>query len=136
MESGLLRPGVCTAVATALFASGGGDGSASRAKATSQSPTSLRPNILVIMVDDLRPDLGAYGNRTAHPPNMDGLARSGIVFDHAYTQQALCAPSRATLLTGLRPNTTGVTALDKPVSKAVPDAVTLPQLFVARATPR
>ena len=62
------------------------------------------PNILFIPVDDLRPELGAYGDSIIKTPNIDRLARQGLTFNQAYCQQAVCNPSRASLLTGLRPD--------------------------------
>ncbi|HEV7312632.1 sulfatase [Sphingopyxis sp.] len=88
-----------------------------------------KPNILFIMIDDLRPDLGIYGHPTAQTPNMDALGKSGIVFENAFVSQAVCGPSRAALMTGLRPDTTGIQDLQTPVDKAVPDAVTLTDMF-------
>ena len=64
-----------------------------------------RPNILFIAADDLRPDLGAYGHREAKTPHLDALAKRGVTFDRAYCQQAVCNPSRASVLTGRRPDT-------------------------------
>jgi iduronate 2-sulfatase len=90
-----------------------------------------RPNVLFIAVDDLRPELGAYGARHVHSPNMDRLARSGTLFNHAYCQQALCNPSRASLMTGLRPDTLRVWDLQTNFRTTRPDAVTIPQAFRA-----
>lgn len=86
-------------------------------------------NVLFLAVDDLRPQLGCYGDRFARTPNIDSIASSGIVFNHAYCQQAFCGPSRASLLTGLRPDTTRVYDLQTPFRNTVPNAVTLPHLF-------
>jgi iduronate 2-sulfatase len=88
-----------------------------------------RPNILLICVDDLKPMLGCYGDATIKSPNIDRLAARGIQFNRAYCNQAVCAPSRNALLTGLRPQTIGIYDLDTNFRKAVPDAVTLPQYF-------
>ena len=102
------------------------------AAATEQAPAPKakgKPNILFIMIDDLRPDLGIYGHPTAQTPNMDALGQSGIVFENAFVSQAVCGPSRAALMTGLRPDTTGIQDLQTPVDKAVPDAVTLTDMF-------
>jgi iduronate 2-sulfatase len=88
-----------------------------------------RPNILLICVDDLKPLLGCYGDRTARTPNIDRLAARGTRFDRAYCNQALCAPSRNSLMTGLRPTSTGIYDLATNFRVATPDAVTLGQLF-------
>ena len=61
-------------------------------------------NIIHVIVDDLRPELGAYGVQGRHSPNIDALAASGVSFDSAYTQYALCGPSRNSFLSGRRPD--------------------------------
>lgn len=86
-----------------------------------------KPNILFIAVDDLRPTLGCYGDELAVTPNMDRLAAKGVQFNRAYCQVAVCNPSRASLMTGLRPDTLGVWTLPIHFREAKPDAVTLPQ---------
>src|SRR5688500_15920736 len=88
-----------------------------------------RPNVLLICVDDLKPVLGCYGDDLAQTPNIDRLGARGLRFDMAYCNQAVCAPSRNALLTGLRPTTIGIYDLGTNFRKAVPDAVTLPQYF-------
>jgi arylsulfatase A-like enzyme len=88
-----------------------------------------KPNILFLAVDDLRPDLGCYGHAEAKTPNIDALASRGVVFRRAYCQQAVCSPSRTSLLTGLRPDSTRVYDLQTHFRTTIPDVVTLPQHF-------
>lgn len=89
----------------------------------------IQPNILFIPVDDLRPELGAYGDEFIKTPNIDRLAKAGVTFTRAYCQQAVCNPSRASLLTGLRPDSIQVWDLKTHFRDNVPDIVTLPQYF-------
>ena len=84
---------------------------------------------MFIPVDDLRPDIGSYGDPVAQTPYIDRLANQGVLFERAYCQQAVCNPSRASLLTGLRPDTIRVWDLRTNFRNHVPDVVTLPQYF-------
>jgi iduronate 2-sulfatase len=93
------------------------------------APASEKPNVLLILVDDLKPALGCYGDNTAKTPNIDALAARGMRFDAAYCNQAVCAPSRFTLMLGSHSTSTGLYGLGSDLRKALPDAVTLPQYF-------
>jgi iduronate 2-sulfatase len=86
-------------------------------------------NVLFIAIDDLRPALGCYGDKTAITPNLDRLAKRGIFFNRAFCQQAVCCPSRLSLLTGLRPDSIKVWDLNTHFREALPNTVTLPQHF-------
>jgi arylsulfatase A-like enzyme/lysophospholipase L1-like esterase len=88
-----------------------------------------RPNILFLCMDDLKPTLGCYGDDLARTPNIDRLAARGSVFQNHYCQQALCAPSRMSVFTGLRPDASGVWDLKTPLLEACPSAVTMQQYF-------
>lgn len=94
-----------------------------------QAQVGSKTNVLFIVVDDLRPELGCYGNPIVQSPNIDRLAASSTVFLNAYCQQAVCAASRSSVLTGLRPNTTRVWGQKLHFRSTVPDVVTLPQYF-------
>jgi arylsulfatase A-like enzyme len=88
-----------------------------------------RPNVLFIAVDDLKPMLGCYGDTMVKSPQIDRLAAQGTVFWNNQCQQAVCGPSRASLLTGLRPDTTRVYDLKTKMRNINPDVLALPQHF-------
>jgi arylsulfatase A-like enzyme len=98
------------------------------AQDTPVAPPGGKYNVLFIAVDDLRPSIGAYGG-PIKTPNIDRLAARGTTFLRAYCQQAVCSPSRTSLLTGLRPDATRVYDLETHFRKNLPDVVTLPQYF-------
>jgi arylsulfatase A-like enzyme len=86
-------------------------------------------NVLFLMSDDMRPDLGCYGHNRVRSPHLDALASQGVRFDRAYCQYPLCNPSRSSMLTGRLPTTTGVLDNRLWFGAAHPDWVTLPRHF-------
>jgi iduronate 2-sulfatase len=92
-------------------------------------PVAVRPNVLLILVDDLKPALGCYGDSAARTPHIDALAARGLRFDLAYCNQAVCAPSRFSLMLGSHSTSTGLYGLGSKLRDTLPDAVTLPQHF-------
>jgi len=97
--------------------------------ADAQKPAGGSYNVLFLAVDDLRPEIGCYGVPKIRTPNIDKLASRGTVFLRAYCQQAVCSPSRTSLLTGRRPDTTRIYDLQTHFRLTLPDVVTLPQCF-------
>jgi iduronate 2-sulfatase len=89
-------------------------------------------NVLVIFVDDLRPELNCYGASQIKSPNIDTLAAQGVLFDRAYCQQALCGPSRISMMSGMYPDSTGICDLWTPLTKKIPDAMSMPRYFKER----
>lgn len=116
------RPPLARMLALALTLAGLVCGSCSRQPLPSY-------NVLFVSVDDLRPELGCYGAAGMVTPHIDRLAGQGTLFTRAYCQDAVCNPSRVSLLTGLRPETTGIYDLRTYFRDVLPDVVTLPQLF-------
>ena len=88
-----------------------------------------KPNVLMILVDDLKPALGCYGDTIAKTPNIDRLAARGMRFELAYCNQAVCAPSRFTLMLGSHSTSTGLYGLGSQLRQVLPNAVTIPQHF-------
>jgi iduronate 2-sulfatase len=97
--------------------------------AVENEPAASRPNVLLILVDDLKPALGCYGDTAARTPHIDALAARGLRFDLAYCNQAVCAPSRFSLMLGSHSTSTGLYGLDSKLRDTLPEAVTLPQHF-------
>lgn len=95
----------------------------------SEPEAQLKPNVLFISIDDLRPALGAYDDSVAITPNLDRFAGEGMTFRQAFCQAAVCAPSRASLMTGLRPDSTRVWHLGDKFREINPETVTMPQHF-------
>lgn len=104
---------------------------------TAFGATGTKPNVLFIVVDDLKPWLGCYDHPVVKTPNIDRLAKAGTVFRNTYCQVALCGPSRMSVLTGLRPDTTGIYSMgssweEQQIGAArerVPDLKTIPEYF-------
>ncbi|MBC5766766.1 sulfatase [Ramlibacter albus] len=115
--------GGCAAVQAPLQAS---------APATAPRPAANRPmNVLLIIADDQNARLGTYG-APVRSPNVDRFAREGVRFEHAYANFPLCGPSRASFLSGVRPNTIGAKMDFMKFRCAMPDVTTLPQYFKDR----
>jgi iduronate 2-sulfatase len=93
------------------------------------SEQETRPNVLFVIVDDLRPELGCYGNKEIITSNFDAFSNSATTFMKAYCQAAACAPARAAVMTGLRPDTSRVWDLSGKFRVNMPDVVTIPQHF-------
>ncbi|MDO8951535.1 MAG: sulfatase, partial [Draconibacterium sp.] len=91
-----------------------------------------KPNILFIAVDDLKPILGCYGDKLVKTPNIDKLAERGTVFMRNYCQQAVCGPSRASVMSGMRPDYTRVWDLKTRMRDMNPDILTIPQYFISQ----
>jgi arylsulfatase A-like enzyme len=91
--------------------------------------TNSRPNILFIAVDDLKPIMGCYGNKDIQTPHIDRLAKMGTTFMNNHCQQAVCGPTRASLLTGKRPDATKIWDLKTQMRDMNPNILTLPQYF-------
>ena len=91
-----------------------------------------KPNILFIAIDDLKPILGCYGNTIIKTPNIDRLAKMGTVFMNNYCQQAVCGPTRASLMTGKRPDYTQVWDLKTKMRDINPDILSLPQYLITQ----
>ncbi|MDX1284939.1 MAG: sulfatase-like hydrolase/transferase, partial [Draconibacterium sp.] len=86
-------------------------------------------NVLFIVVDDLNTTVGCYGHPIVKTPNIDKLAESGVKFNHAYCNYAVCGPSRGSFLTGLRPESINILDNRTPLQDVLGNRVTLPFLF-------
>ena len=97
-----------------------------------QKKQATKPNILFIAVDDLKPLLGCYGNTLVKSPNIDRLAKMATVFNKNYCQQAICGPTRASIMTGTRPDVTKIWNLTTQMRDVNPNLVTLPQYLISQ----
>ena len=97
-----------------------------------QKKQATKPNILFIAVDDLKPLLGCYGNTLVKSPNIDRLAKMATVFHKNYCQQAICGPTRASIMTGTRPDATKIWNLTTQMREANPNTLTLPQYLISQ----
>ena len=111
---------VCSVVLTAL---------ALATAPSADADTAKWPNVLFIAIDDLRPELGAYGAQHMITPNIDALAKQGLLFKRAYAQVAVCGASRASMMTGILPTKKRFSSFKTRADKEVPNALTLPQVF-------
>ena len=92
----------------------------------------IKPNILFIAVDDLKPILGCYGDPLIQTPNIDRLAKMGTIFESNYCQQAVCGPTRASIMTGKRPDYTKIWDLKTKMRDVNPDIMSLPQYLITQ----
>ena len=104
----------------------------SRLSGAGEAGSTKGPNVLFFFVDDMRVQLGCYGKTQVKSPNIDKLAADGMLFEHAYCSQAVCAPTRICTLSGLRPDETGIYDLEHPLRESGNTVVTLPQYFKNR----
>lgn len=101
----------------------------SKTLSANKKATQAKPNVLFIVVDDLRSELGCYGNKMVKSPNIDKIAQQGVVFKKAYCQYPLCGPSRCSFLTGLRPTKNRFAEMAEMVDVVFPKLATLPKHF-------
>ena len=86
-----------------------------------------KPDIIYISIEDMKPDLGCYGHPVVYSPRLDEFANDAVMFLDAHCQVALCTPSRTSILTGIRPSTSGIVTIDDPWMEMLPEAVSLPR---------
>jgi len=100
------------------------------AYAADAAASGKKPNVLFVVFDDLNNRLGCYGDPVAKSPNLDRLAARGTVFTRGFCQQPICGPSRASFMSGRRPDSLGIWSMTKFLYDLHPDAVTIPQWFM------
>ena len=93
-----------------------------------------KPNVLLLLVDDLKPAMGCYGDKHAITPAMDALAKRGMRFDLAYCNQTVCAPSRFTMMLGSHSTSTGLYGLGSQLRQVLPNAVTMRSILRSTVT--
>ncbi|SNR78014.1 Arylsulfatase A [Lutibacter agarilyticus] len=104
-----------------------------KTKEESVKLTNSKPkNILFIAVDDLKPLLNVYGENQMHTPNIDRLAKMGTIFTNAHVQQAVCGPSRASVMTGMYPDNTKVWDLDTNFRESAPELMSMPEYLITQ----
>jgi arylsulfatase A-like enzyme len=129
LKNTILGGALMLGAANALGAMPASKGSSADTGAGDADNGQTRRNVLFIICDDLRPELGCYGQKQIHSPHIDSLAAAGVRFDRAYCNIAVSGASRASLLTGLRPTRTTLSAWNARTDVDAPDAVTLQQCF-------
>ena len=103
---------------------------ASQIGSSAVANASTQPNVLFVVFDDLNNRLGCYGDPVARSPNLDRLAARGTVFTRTFCQQPICGPSRASFMSGRRPDSLGIWSMTKYLYDLHPHAVTMPQWFM------
>jgi len=98
----------------------------------SSAQSKSKPNVLFIAIDDLKPILGCYGDKMIKTPNIDRIAKNGTIFFANYCQQAVCGPTRASIMTGKRPDYTKIWDLKTKMRDMNPDILSIPQYFISQ----
>ena len=96
---------------------------------TSKKDLPEQPNVLYISMEDLSPRLGCYGDTVVKSPNIDQFAKESVLFEDVHCQVALCTPSRTSILTGIRPSTSGIVKIDDNWKKILPETTSMPRHF-------
>src|SRR5210317_854361 len=99
---------------------------------TTKSTLEKPKNILFLAIDDLKPLINAYGESQMHTPNLDRLAKMGVIFTNAHVQQAVCGPSRASIMTGMYPDHTKVWDLHTDFRASAPGLLSMPEYLITQ----
>ena len=102
------------------------------AQKKNHTTASNQKNILFIAVDDLKPLISAYGEKQMHTPNFDRLAKMGVIFKNANVQQAVCGPSRASIMTAMYPDNTKVWDLHTNFRESSPSLISMPEYLISQ----